>query len=190
MKKLPLVINIRGNSGSGKTHLTREFMALCRPVFSYPIARVQEDQLLLYGKQKWAVLGRYTAACGGCDGIHSQQEIINRVERYTAQGMNVWLEGLLVGSIYGAVGAYSERFGDRWVFAYLDTPFELCIARIKARRAAKGTAAPLNEQRTARRVRELEHNRATVQRKGRRVLTLPHDAALGPLLKIIKKEAL
>lgn len=179
----PLVINLRGNSGSGKTHTTRAFLALGK------VAQVENDQFVTYGKQRWVVLGRYGNACGGCDTIKTQQEIIDRVENYTAQGCNVWLEGLILSTIYGSVGAYSERFGDRWVFAYLQPPIEECIRRIKARRRAAGNLKPLNETNTRNRVATIERNKQIVREHGRRVIELDWLDPLPALLKIIKKEA-
>lgn len=184
MKQPPLIINIRGNSGSGKTHTTRLFLERATYVNA-----TESDQLICFGKQEWAVLGRYSNACGGADGIHTQQEIINRVERYTKDGINVWLEGLIMSTIYGSVGAYSEKFGDRWVFAYLQPPIEECIRRIKARRAAAGNTKPLNETNTRNRVSTIARNREIVLSHGRRVLDLDWRDPLPALLKIIRKEA-
>ena len=185
-KQLPLVINIRGNSGSGKTHLTREFTALCKR----QSPEDAQDQLLLYSKQKWVVLGRYNVVSGGCDRINTQQEIIARCEQYAAEGRNLWLEGLLLSTIYGSVGDYSERYGDRWVFAYLDTPLETCIKRIKQRRTELKIEKPLNESNTRQRAGAIARNAEIARSHGRRVITLPAEAALTPLLKIIKAEAL
>lgn len=189
MKQLPLVINLRGNSGSGKTYTTRRFMELCVPAHT-PLNTAFDgsDQLLRFGMQSWAILGRYSNACGGCDTIKTQQEVVDRIEFYTSFGYNVWAEGLIMSTIYGTVGAYSEKFGDRWVFAYLDTPIEACIKRIRARRKEAGNTKPLNETNTRNRVSTIERNREIVSSHGRRTITLDGSNALPALLKIIKKE--
>ncbi len=190
MKKLPLIVNVRGNSGSGKTHLTRAFMKKAQP---FPILRPGIDpvqnSLFNYSGSLWLVLGRYGNVCGGCDTIKTQQEIINRVEAATKNGWNVWCEGLILSTIYGSVGAYSEKFDDRWVFAYLQPPIEECIRRIKARRAAAGNAKPLNELNTRNRVATIERNKQIVLEHGRRVVELDWCNPLPTLLKIIQKEA-
>ena len=183
--KLPLIINLRGNSGSGKTYTTRAFMKKCKLVFS------GEDQLLTYGGQCWVVLGCYANACGGCDTIKTQQDIIDRVEHYTKKlRANVWCEGLIMSTIYGAVGAYSEQFGDRWIFAYLMPPIDVCIERIYARRAAAGNTKPLNENNTRNRVHSIESSRLRCIDNGRRVVDLDWHNPLPQILKIIKKEAM
>ncbi len=148
-----------------------------------------EDQLLTYRGKQWAVLGRYSNVCGGCDTIKTQQEIIDRVEFWTKRGHNVWLEGLILSTIYGSVGEYSEKFGNRWVFAYLQPPIEECVQRIKARRAAAGNLKPLNETNTRNRVATIERNKQIVREHGRRVVELDWRDPLPAVLKIIMKEA-
>lgn len=187
--KQPLVINLRGNSGSGKTYLTREFMRSCKSFSPSLPGPALDDQFFLFGRQKWVVLGRYGNACGGCDTIKTQQEIIDRVECYTNLGFNVWLEGLIMSTIYGTVGAYSEQFGDRWVFAYLFPPIETCIQRIKARRKKVGNLKPLNEVNTRNREATIVRNHEKVVNEfHRRAIILPLHNSLEPILKIIRKE--
>lgn len=183
MKK-PIIINVRGNSGSGKTFLTREFIKLATYVNG-----TEPDQTFIYQKKEWAVLGKYGNVCGGCDTIKTQQEIIDRVENYATQGINVWLEGLILSTLYGSVGAYSEKFGDRWIFAYLMTPLDVCLRRIYERRKEAGNTKPLNETNTRNRVRAIEGSRLRCIDEGRRVVDLDWHKPLPRLLTIIRKEA-
>lgn len=183
----PLIINLRGNSGSGKTFTTRAFMERCKPLTTTGLSYT-DGPFLDYRGQRWAVLGRYTNACGGCDTIKTQNEIVNRVQYWTRAGINVWLEGLIMSTIYGTVGAYSEQFKSQWVFAYLQPPIEECIRRIKARRRAAGNTKPLNEDNTRRRVSTIARNREIVLSYGRRVVDLNWEDPLPQLLKIINKE--
>jgi hypothetical protein len=189
-KQSPLVINIRGNSGSGKTHLTREFMKKFR--VNVPAINCYERIEGYVTQQRtaplWAVIGKYENACGGCDTIKTQLEVVRRVEFFTGMGYNVWLEGLIMSTIYGTVGAYSEKFGDRWVFAYLDTPENICFQRIRERRRLAGNTKPLNEKNTANRFATIVRNREIVESHGRRTLLLDYRNPLPTLLKIIKKE--
>lgn len=202
MKK-PLIINLRGNSGSGKTFTTRAFMekGTFHEDWYFP-DETPEDEALLGGKAKgylrgyvgawqkkpFAILGRYNNVCGGCDTIKTQEQIIWRVEDYVKSGYNIWLEGLILSTIYGSVGEYSEKFGDRWVFAYLQPPIEECIRRIQARRRAAGNLKPLNEDNTRKRVATIERNKQIVLGHGRRVVELDWRDPLPALLKIIRRE--
>lgn len=201
MKKLPLIINLRGNSGSGKTFTTRAFMEKgnFRPDIDYG-NETPEDSALLGGLPKglfrgyvderrgWAVVGKYENVCGGCDTIKTQEQITWRIDHYAVNCKVIWLEGLILSTIYGSVGAYSEVFGDRWVFAYLQPPIEECIRRIKERRLAAGNAKPLNETNTRARVATIERNKQIVREHGRRVVELNWKDPLPELLKIVKKE--
>lgn len=182
-----IVVNLRGNSGSGKTYTARAFMKLCQPRLS-TILYHQDDQLLSYKKQKWVVLGRYSLVCGGADTIKTQTEIVNRIEMYANQNWNVFLEGLILSTIYGTVGAYSERFGDRWVFAYIQPPIEVLLERIRARRKAAGNVKSLNEINTRNRVATIARNIEIVREHGRRVLLLDWKNPLPALLKIARRE--
>lgn len=182
-----MIINIRGNSGSGKTTLTRAFMSMSS---EYEPGSDEPDQLLRISGRRWAILGRYLNECGGCDTIKTQAEIIKRVRYYTKEGMNVWLEGLILSTIYGSVGAFSESYGNDWVFAYLDTPLDVCLKRVLARRKRAGNTKPFNEKNTVARDATIKRNREIVLSHGRRVVDLPYQNALSPLLKIIRKEGL
>lgn len=183
----PLIINPRGNSGSGKTYLTRLFMAECKPVKILGTFH-EDDQFFRYQGKTWAVLGRYGNVCGGCDTIKTQVEIVRRVTMYADQNMNVWLEGLIMSTIYGTVGEFSERFGNRWVFAYLDTPLSVCLKRIYARRKAAKNDKPFNENNTRNRDATILRNREIALIHERRVIDLPYRDPLSPLLKLIRKE--
>lgn len=192
MRQQSLIINIRGNSGSGKTFLTREFMKLGRLEPITDAATGKLSNYLMRSKKygTWMILGKYENACGGVDTIKTQQEIIDRVESFSGvDGCNIWLEGLILSTIYGSVGAYSEKFGNRWVFAYLQPPIEECIRRIKARRKKAGQTKPLNETNTRNRVKTIQRNKEIVGQHGRRVIELDWKDPLPELLKLIKKEA-
>lgn len=178
----PLIINVRGNSGSGKTFLTREFMSYADEFTS------GDDQLLIYKKRRWAVLGSYSNVCGGCDTIRTQQEIINRIQFCVLHGYNVWLEGLLISGMYGSLGRFSEQFGDRWVFAFLDTPLNKCLKRVKSRRVSAGNHKPFNPANTVNRHVTIIRTRQRLLEMKRRVIDLPHGDPLTPLLEIILKE--
>jgi|HubBroStandDraft_4_1064222.scaffolds.fasta_scaffold00021_12 hypothetical protein len=184
----PLVCNIRGNSGSGKTYTTRAFMELCKNRTAIePDGKIHGYSMTL-GKQRWVVIGSYSNTCGGLDTVKTQQEIIDRVEEFSGLGFNIWMEGLILSTIYGSVGAYSEKFGDRWVFAYLQPPIEECIRRIKARRKAAGNVKPLNEDNTRARFSTIERNKQIVLSHGRRVVELNWRDPLPELLRVVRKE--
>lgn len=98
------------------------------------------------------IVGKYLTPCGGCDGIKTQDEASDRVRAWHNEGYNVLFEGLLISTIVGrwAEMAESVRKGqdEHMRFVFLNTPEEVCVERVKARRAAKGNVKPLNETNT------------------------------------------
>jgi hypothetical protein len=121
-------------------------------------------------KKSLYVLGLYNSQCGGCDTLTAGQQI-SLIHHYASQG-HVFYEGLLGSEYYGRLGEASEPYGNRHVFAFLDTPIELCIERVKARRLAKGNAKPLNEENTRNRVRKILMLRQKLITQGRVVVDI------------------
>jgi hypothetical protein len=166
-----MILNFRGTSGSGKTTVVRGLMSKypiiiplgeqpekkpdgyeCRPdrtglaPYDSPVA----DAPNLY------VVGSYKNTCGGCDGIKTQNEACDRVRRYAPLG-DVVFEGLLISHIFGRYKLLDQEMnrehGHTTIWAFLDTPLELCLDRIRARRDARAAAngkesKPLNTQNT------------------------------------------
>jgi hypothetical protein len=196
-----LVIQLKGNSGSGKTTVTRQFMAMGRvskietvwhSPNAWPKPRHTDYRVQIDGcRRPWVVLGTYLNVCGGADKIKSSAEVIERIEYYTGEGYNVWFEGLLLSTTYGVVGTYLEKFGDDALFAYLDTPLDTCLNRIRARRDTEGNGKPFNPAKTIKRHRAVTIlNRDTTEVKhGRRCLTISDSDALSQLWPIILAES-
>ncbi len=84
------------------------------------------------------VLGPYQNQIGGCDLIKPYDTILELLEKYVPKG-DIIFEGVLISDNYGRVGRWLERFGKHAVVAFLDTPFEVCLANVRARTAKAGT---------------------------------------------------
>ena len=87
------------------------------------------------------VIGPYLTPCGGCDRILPFALAPQLIEKYAQQG-HVVFEGLLMSTFYGAIGRLMETRDS--VVMFLDTPLELCIERVEARRRAAGNFRPFN----------------------------------------------
>jgi len=141
-----MIINLRGPNAAGKTTIARDLMARaeCRPVRLKPGGR----PIGYAGPAPWRleVLGSYENACGGCDTIRTVQEVIDRTERAMHRGANVLFEGILISTTFGAIGTWAQGLKFPPVlFAFLDTPMEVCLDRLEKRRAESGRATkPLN----------------------------------------------
>lgn len=137
------IIKIHGCSGAGKTTAVRQLMNALGAV-----PRVEGGKIEAYCVfDNTYVLGSYENTCGGMDTVGSAEEVMKLVDKYAALG-NVIFEGLLQSTYYGAMGVHSQKYGDRYVYAFLDTPIELCLERVVARRAASGRNNKFNPQLT------------------------------------------
>lgn len=153
-----MILNLRGTSGSGKTTVVRGLMA------KFPINQIVGEEKKPYGYEcrpeadgpNLYVVGSYKNTCGGCDGIKTQDEICDRVRTFASQG-DVVFEGLLISHLYSRYlnldREMAKLHGQKTIWAFLDTPLELCLERVKARRderaAAKGKeATPFNPENT------------------------------------------
>ena len=147
-----MVINIRGTSGSGKTTLVRGIMAMgtATPIGGTEkkpdVYRIDIPTL----SRPVFVIGSYENVCGGCDSISTQDEICNRVRACAPNG-HVLVEGLLMSHLFSRYAMLDREFhaqGIPFIGAFLDTPLETCLDRVRARREAKGNMAPLNTKNT------------------------------------------
>jgi len=152
------IIKLHGTSGSGKTTVARELMKganLVRTILNDASRKPEAYEVRWIYKQPLFILGPYTATCGGLDSLSDVNDHIRLLEKYGHMG-HVFYEGLLGSEYYGRIGKVSEQFGDRHIFAFLDTPIEVCLARVQARRLAKGNTKPLNPANTVGRVAKIE----------------------------------
>lgn len=180
------ILKIHGCSGAGKTTAVRELMKYCGylPIWNGP---KPESYSLGMCNSPTYVLGSYENTCGGMDTVGSAAEVIELVDKYAKLG-NVVFEGLLQSTYYGKMGEHSRQYGEKYVYAFLDTPIELCLERVVARRAASGRNNKFNPQLT----RDKHETIAALQRKlalqgFHRVVTLRHDQPIVPqLLEILK----
>lgn len=141
------IIQIRGTSGSGKSHLIRRVMAKYSTKVPHHIpGRKQPFYYEL--RNAWPgkplfIVGHYETPCGGSDTISNGTDVIYDLVRTLAQEGNVLFEGLLI-SIEVTRTATLVNHGELHVIQ-LATPLEDCIASIKQRRLARGVDKPFNE---------------------------------------------
>lgn len=148
---LPKAINIRGTSGSGKSHLVRKLMEL------YPSKKKHftkfRKQPIGYtmsrpdGKELY-VVGHYEELCGGCDTIIGLEPVYEEIEfALTELEMNVIFEGLIVCS--DVERCVSLKDIAELLVIELDTPLDECLSNIEERRYIRGrNNAPVNPKHT------------------------------------------
>lgn len=158
MKKT--VVKLGGVNGSGKTSVMTAIIKALDPVvleYALPSGKLTELRKTAYKEVPVYILGKYATACGGMDTIsdkHDRFHMVQDIVESTRGRGIVLFEGLITGKTYGALGELSERHLDakkaRWLYAFMDTPFEVAAERVRARRAAAGNHAPFDPERTMR----------------------------------------
>jgi hypothetical protein len=181
-----MIISLRGTNGSGKSTVVRKLMERynAQPESLDSKGRPMNYVMTLGNGSSLYVVGCYQNACGGCDGIHPFTEIWPRVTRLAALG-HVLFEGLAFTSGYGNIGKDSEVYGDDFVFAFMDTPPEVCIQRVLARREAKGTEKPYSPKNLMSKLSAARSSERKIKEVyGRRVVSINHRAAVQQILGI------
>ena len=153
-----MIIKIGGTNGSGKTTLMRE--VLSRWKFTPVPHEEGREKIREYVATedvpapftKIVVLGDYRNVCGGMDTVTDKFVVREMVRRYSrARKTLVFFEGLITGKTYGELGAYSdEKNAVPWLYAFMDTPFEVCVSRVLARRRERGAEVAFDPERTMR----------------------------------------
>lgn len=139
------IVNIRGTHGSGKSHIIRRLLDLYdwEPVGLNNRGHPLNHLITNSSTGPIYVVGGYTNVCGGCDGTQPYSLIWPRVQEFADRG-HVLFEGALISCSYGSIGRSSEAYGDRFIFAFINTPFDLCVARVKERRAKVRNPKPFD----------------------------------------------
>lgn len=140
-----MIYNVRGTSGSGKTHLVRQI------VKHYDGTEITDEKGQIFGyrlpRNLW-ILGRYDDAIkgGGVDNItgrlmkryqasggegNSMDAVEAQVRRWAEQGRHVLFEGLIATSVWGRWVKLAQELP--MMFLFLDTPLQTCFERVLAR---------------------------------------------------------
>jgi len=191
-----IVVQLRGNSGSGKTTVVRKalaqwpFTAIRDPYLDPTLAGKRRRDPIAYcstGELPLIVLGSYEPTCGGCDTIPTQDEIALRIRRYLAEGYHVLFEGLLASELrrYEVLAAELQVTGHQYVHVFLDTPLALCLARVVERRQTRGDTRPFNPANTTRRHEVITRARVRAEAAGLAVQRLSSEDAWPYILRLL-----
>ncbi len=180
-----MIVKLHGTSGAGKTTLARAFLKNPVP-FKNEKGKIEGYRCEGPFGGALYILGSYENVCGGCDGLSASRQI-ELLHEYAPKGDLIY-EGLLASEYYGKLGEASERYRRDHVFAFLDTPIELCIERVKARRIVMGNNKPFNEVNTRERIKKIEALKRKLIFMGRPVVTLNYETAEMQLRALLKGE--
>lgn len=178
------VVKIGGCNGSGKTSLVRALMGDDWKVTMGPRNRPVAYHYRYNEATRLILLGSYQNVCGGMDTISDKEDRLRLIKKYAAKRENiVFFEGLITGKTYGAIGDYSDTPAQkgRWIYAFMDTPFEVCVERVLARRLAaakdKGKEPlPFDPERTMRPTfRAVESVQRKAREQGHKIHIINHE---------------
>lgn len=197
-------INVRGCNGSGKTTLLRMLARdpLCR-VEQVHVTHEYTDRksgekvrgyhapiTVTYAPGGVAMLGDYTpqatGTTAGCDRIKTQEAAKSALE-LIAQDPEVRVvlfEDGVVSTIFGPWMEWEKANGGM-VWAFLDTPLEVCLERIQRRNGGK----PIKEELVAGKHRTIASVRKKAEAAGLRVEDIRWEAALLDGKALVRKVA-
>ena len=186
-----IIINLRGANGSGKTFTAEGLL-------TEPVAIIELLQYITpagrprvvpghLGADKVLLVGKYEKGkCGGCDTIKTQDMIRSAVKAAAdmSQGEVVLFEGVIVSTIFKSYLDFAQqikRLGHQYCWAYLNTPLEVCLQRIKERNKGR----PVKEKLVADTVKSISSTRFKAKQVGEWVEVLDWRDPVNQLRGII-----
>ena len=186
-----MIINLRGTSGSGKTHLARRIMDMYGTKVAYKREGRKQPIGYVYSrrdksKPSLAVIGHYETACGGCDTLPTNDLIFDLVRNAHEMCHDVLFEGLLISSDV-------NRVVNLWTASYpvqvvaLNTPLDVCLDSVNARRQAKTPGKPpVNPANTTSKHRAVQLSMKRLAEAGVPSHWLDRDAAFDHICRTLK----
>ena len=185
---MSVVVNVRGTNGSGKSTLVRRLISCCEVEILRGFFGVEGYHLKDINTY---VVGDYeTGDCGGCDRISSQDQIRSMIAGYAERG-NVVFEGAIMTTCYNPWLKFSREVikgGMTW--AFLDTPLEVCLQRVRDRRVSKGKDTVFNEQYLIDKWKANRRIESHAQEAGENVVILPYQDPFPVLSGLFTSEKL
>jgi hypothetical protein len=149
---MSLIVQLRGTHGSGKTSIVKHLLAQYNAEALYDTSK-KKPKILGYRftspkiSRPVYVPGTYENACGGLDGCGTQEQQVELILKAYRYG-HVLCVGVLSGGVSPAATfprMLLEAVGaENYAMCFLDTPLQLCIDRVKARRAERGDDRPFD----------------------------------------------
>jgi cytidylate kinase len=170
------IVNLRGCNGSGKSTIARalfqgeDYHEVDLAPYHTPNGAPRNVRGYWVPSRSLIVVGPYTTDCGGCDAVKTQDLVCESIRMAAVRARNVFFEGVIVSTIYHRYHALSQELGGM-VWAYLDTPLEVCLARIQVRNGGK----EIKEHRVAEKVSSIIRTRERAEVAGERTVCVPYS---------------
>lgn len=195
-----MIINIRGTNGSGKTTLARAFQnGSAQDVrlvqYSAPTKRNPDQMKWVTGtlshfpfSGRVICVGSYTQAQGGLDTVGNFDLQQAAVFRAAHEAEHVICEGILASTVAGSWLDFFKKLelgGERVLVAYMDTPVELCLQRIRERQERAGKVRDIKVEQVREKVDSIARTRAKFEAAGISTVLLDHTRAEEQLRQIV-----
>jgi len=135
-----MIVNLRGPSGSGKSYVGHQLLDTFggEPIFEDGWNKFSPRLIGYKLPDNFYLLGSYRAKGGGLDTLspHDRSALLPLIERYAAMG-HIFFEALVISSTVPSYIEMAQRLKMPFIFAFLDTPVDLCIQRIYQRNGGK-----------------------------------------------------
>lgn len=187
---MPLVIQIAGTSGSGKSHLMRQFLAYLKDAKAEIDEQFIEGRaapigycVFARGRNKLFIPGSYQVPTGGCDTISDIKQVYKLLDDHLKTGFDIVYEGLFcMNQTRGP--QLAARIGRDYHVLQLTTPLATCLKSINDRRAERGEGELVNKSNTVDNYRRATNFCAVMREAGARVHKVSREEALDKLLEI------
>lgn len=164
-----IVLNIRGTNGSGKSTATRALID--GPGMEVLLAGVR---CLTDGDI--CLIGNYPPGkTGGCDRVQTYDLMRAAIRDAVMLYRVVAFESVTVSTVYGSWADFCLEVPFLWL--YLDTPLEVCLARVAHRNGGK----EFNREKVAEKMRYIEGSRIKAQAAGFYTHIINHEDAINEL---------
>lgn len=184
-----MIVNLRGTNGSGKSTVARSLLAGAREVelAPYTTARGAARRVVGYHAADLGlvIVGPYRTECGGCDAVKTQNLVCESVRLAARLAPNVLFEGVIVSTLFSRYLELSRELGGL-TWAYLDTPLDVCLARIAARNGGKA----IKEDLVADKHRAIARTADKARAAGEWVVAVPSANALETVRRLFAREPL
>ena len=185
-----MIVNIAGTSGSGKSHLVRDFIkwvkqfGIVKPCFiddrKDPIGY---DIILKHSKTIHLVGAYENADTAGCDTIRDVVWLYEYILEQHRAGKDVIYEGLFMMNMTRGPQLAAET--NSVYVIRLSDPLAVCIASINDRRKARGEGPLLKKENTESNFKRSESYCDKMRRAGARVNSVKRNMALEHLVMLL-----
>jgi thymidylate kinase len=182
------VIQVRGTNGTGKSTVVKEVI---NRIGQWQHNYTEGRKRPLYScHQGWLyVLGHYEVSCGGCDTLGSARqayEVMEQIRRLDERDKVIIAEGILLAEDTKWTLEMAKWAEVR--IAYLTTPIDECMERIRKRRegSTRASTKPLNPNKTPDRARLIERMRLKLIAAGIQCRRVSQEQAVKVVLDWIR----